>query len=174
MADEMANEFSVAQKLQGQFRFYVVSLIFTLLAVSVQTAKLGHSHFEDVIEIFGWVSLFLSGLAGLWYIELEPIIREQMAHESGFSRQLNDAKKAKLHGVTEIYVLDSGENQAIDTRIANLEESISKLRVSFKQLENKNYSRYDFARITFIVGLTLLLVSRSASAIASLFGYQLL
>ena len=174
MADEIANEFSEARKLQGQFRFYVVSLVFTLLAASVQTARLGHSHFEDVVEILGWVSLFLSGLAGLWYIEWEPIIREQMAQESSFSRQLNDAKKAKLQGVSEIYVLDKGESQKIDARIANLEHSRDTVRESFKRIEKKNYIRYDFARITFISGLMLLLVSRSASAIVSLFGYHLL
>lgn len=174
MSDETANEFSIAQKMQGQFRFYVVSLIFTLLAASVQTAKLGRSSFEDVTEILAWISLLISGLAGLWYIEWEPIIREQMAHESSFSRQLIDAKKAKLQGVLEIHVLDSGESQAIDTRIANLEQSKNRLRDSFKKLEKNNYDRYGFARITFIIGLVLLLTSRAISAVVALFGYQLL
>ncbi len=173
MDNESSNNFSVAQKLQGQFRFYVVSLNFTLLAASVQTAKLGESRFEDVAEILAWVALLLAGLAALWYIEWEPLIRERLAHRSNYVQQLIEAKKAKLQGVDNIFVLETGENQSIETRISNLEKSRDTLTASADALQKKNYAKYAFARTAFIAGLVLLIVARSAAAMSDLFGYQL-
>ena len=174
MANESSTNFSVAQKLQGQFRFYVVSLIFTLLAASVQTAKLNQSNFETIIELAAWLALLLSGLAALWYIEWEPIIRERLAHRSNYSQHLSDAKRLRLQGVTTIHVLEDGQGQPIDTRIANLQESIARLTENIDRVQSKNYAKYGFARATFIIGIVLLLVARASAAIAGLFGYQLL
>src|SRR5262245_61962142 len=62
----------VARKLQEKYEWYFLALIFTVLGLSVQTAKLGHSFGADIFEVMGWVSLLVSGIAGLSRVELAP------------------------------------------------------------------------------------------------------
>ena len=64
----------IAQKTQEKFEFYVISLVFTLLALSIQTSKFGSSNIADASELSGWVSLLVSGLAGLWRMQFVPIV----------------------------------------------------------------------------------------------------
>ena len=118
----MTKQFETAERLQWQFRFYFVSLVFTLLAASIHTANFGNSQIQTIMELFGWVCFSISGLMALSYLEWEPLIREQLANRDSFSTQINEAKMAKLQGVNQVHVLASGEPQLIDERIANLEE----------------------------------------------------
>jgi NhaP-type Na+/H+ or K+/H+ antiporter len=58
-----------AQGVQEKFEFYFLSLIFTILALTIQTAKFGRSGAEDVLELSGWVCLLIAGVVGLWKME---------------------------------------------------------------------------------------------------------
>ena len=59
-------------RLQNRFDFYAVALAFTLLGLSVQTARFGQGHWADCLELLGWVALLISALAGLWRLEKSP------------------------------------------------------------------------------------------------------
>jgi hypothetical protein len=52
--------------------------VFTLLALSIQTAKFGTSSIADIFELIGWVLLFISGISGLWRLEFLPVEREKL------------------------------------------------------------------------------------------------
>jgi hypothetical protein len=82
MTDKTSSERAVAQQTQLKFQFYFLSLVFTLLALTIQTARFSHSPCEDAMELAGWLGLLLSGLAGLSRREWDPIIRLLMSRQT--------------------------------------------------------------------------------------------
>ena len=167
-------QLDTAERLQSQFRYYFVALVFTLLAASVQTAKFGTSSVQTISELAGWALFATSGLVALSYLEWEPLIREQLAHRDAFSHQLNQAKAAKLQGVSQVHVLDSGQVQSLDERIANLEESSRKLTGAGEQRLGTAGLKYEIWRWTFVAALAAMLLSRGGAAFVGVFGYELL
>ena len=75
----MASEREVAAQAQEKFHFYLVGLVFTLLALSVQTEKFVGPALDDALEVGGWIALLCSGIAGLWRLEYVPVIRQKFA-----------------------------------------------------------------------------------------------
>lgn len=167
-------QLETAERLQSQFRYYFVALVFTLLAASVQTAKFGASSIQTISELAGWALFATSGLAALSYLEWEPLIREQLAHRDAFSHQVNQAKAAILQGVSQVHVLDSGQTQSLDERITNLEESSRKLTGAAEQRLGAAGIKYKIWRWSFVAALVAMLVSRGGAALVGVFGYELL
>ena len=165
---------TAAQQMQSQFRLYFVSLVFTLFAASIHTAKLGSSIVQDVTEIFGWVCFLVCGLLALWYLEQVPLVVEKYANTSGLEQQLNEAKTKKLQGVKSIYVLPIDGTQSIEDRISNLQTSLGTLESNADKHLDKIGNLYDFCKYAFIAGLIFILVSRSAGTIATLLGFTLI
>ncbi|MDA0687188.1 MAG: hypothetical protein O2948_00980 [Proteobacteria bacterium] len=94
----MSTHIEIAGEYQSKFRFYFVGLTFTLLAASIQTAGLSEMRgINAIIELFGWVSLLASGLAGLSYLEFTPVVYrhiDAIENSSGENKkQLEDQLK---------------------------------------------------------------------------------
>ena len=63
MSDD--SNLNVSIRIQEKFEFYFLSLTFVILGLSIQTSKFGTHPISDGLELFGWISLFVSGMAGL-------------------------------------------------------------------------------------------------------------
>ena len=173
-SSHVTKQLETAERLQSQFRYYFVALVFTLLAASIQTAKFGESNVQTISELVGWALFAVSGLVALSYLEWEPLIREQLAHRDDFSRQVNGAKVAKLQGTNQVHVLSSGAMQSIEERISTLEDSARKLSIATDQRLSIAGLKYEIWRWSFVAALAAMLVARGGSALVNIFGYKLL
>ena len=64
----------VAIRIQEKFEFYFLSLTFVILGLSIQTSKFGVHAISDGLELLGWISLFVSGMAGLSRMRGAPFL----------------------------------------------------------------------------------------------------
>jgi hypothetical protein len=151
----------IAIRQQEKFDFYVISLVFTLLALSIQTADFGNSAVSDCLELLGWLALFISGISGLWRLESIPDFRMKSATQSDLLDMLGTLQKAQGEGEEELHVVETNSSQSIAERIENTQAGISVLTLTLKKLEKHNTIKYQTYRISFLVGLSCLLVARS-------------
>lgn len=153
-------EREIAQKTQEKFEFYIISLVFTLLALSVQTSEFGISTVSDSFELIGWVSLLVSGIAGLWRIEYLPVERIKLVTRDQLQNQIYNCNELKLKGETEIFILQDEKNQPIEERIQNLQKGINALNPLIEKLECHNNIKYNIHRITFLLGVLAIMIAR--------------
>lgn len=156
-----ANEREVAHSTQEKFEFYALSLVFTLLALSIQTAKFGAFAAADTSELLGWLSLLVSGIAGLWRLEYVPVERIKMVQKEEFESKILELKELQMKGVKQIFVLETNSDQAIPDRIRNFQEAVDALAPLIESLGRSNLRKYYVHRYLFVIGLVCLLVSRS-------------
>ena len=169
MADKSStsSEHAVAQQTQEKFEFYLLSLVFTLLALSIQTAKFGASVPSNALELLGWLCFVVSGLAGLSRVEWTSIIRVQMATQSGFEQEKFQLKELQLKGQTHIHVLETGQAQPIAERIANREFAVSKLTPHIAKLEHRSHIKYELHKYGFVVGVLCVASARGYEPLVS-------
>lgn len=163
MSDKSAHssERAIAQQTQEKFEFYLLSLVFTLLALSIQTAKFGTSIPSDTLELAGWICFITSGLAGLSRIEWTSVIRERMATQKEFEDESFRLKELQLKGQTHLHVLETGEKQPIPERIKNRESAVSILALHIKKLERRSYIKYDLHKYGFFFGILSVVGARA-------------
>ncbi|RKY83803.1 hypothetical protein DRQ11_12530 [candidate division KSB1 bacterium] len=155
------SEREIAQQSQEKFEFYLVGLVFTLLALSIQTAKFGQSNLSDFFELSGWLSLAVSGLSGLWRLEYIPVIREKLATKDEFAEKLSELRELELKGVQELFVLESNSKQTINDRLSEYERGVAVLDPVITKLEKHGYVKYQIHRYTFVAGVVLLIIARA-------------
>lgn len=69
-----SDDLDYSRQLQGKFEFYLLTLVFTILGLAIQTADFGASKIADILELLAWISLLASGLAGILRLEWLPVI----------------------------------------------------------------------------------------------------
>lgn len=154
------SEHSVAQKTQEKFEFYIISLVFTLLALSIQTAKFGSSVTADTLELSGWFALLVSGISGLWRMEFIPVQRIKMAQRDDLEKKIYELKELQLKGVKEAYVLQTDSSQPLEQRKKNYQDGIEALDPLIKKLDRHNMVKYYTHRYSLVIGVFLLVVAR--------------
>lgn len=143
-----------ASNVQGieikiKFEFYLLALVFTVLALAVQTAKVPTRWCTDALEIFGWFSLLISGISGLLRLEKVPIAYFLSA----------DAKDLNRH-----------YDQLIDGRLdsAWVSESlmgrIEKKQQQIRDVGEKIKSLYGWHKWLFVVGIVSITLARALPA----------
>ena len=153
-------EREIAQRQQERFEFYIVSLVFTLLVLSIQTAEFGHSKISDILEITGWIMLVISGVSGLWRLEYLPVERIKLTQRDEYEKN----KKSLEIGAKQLNTV-----QSIPDSIQKYQDVIKLLDPIIKNLERSNLRKYTVHRYSFIVGLCFLVISRSYLPIIEIF-----
>ena len=99
----------IAIEIQIKFAFYMVALVFTVLALAIETAEFGGSRIPDAFELVSWFLLLISGLSALKRIEMMPKVhiiggmfvsseeKEQLKQETVDARQKTMLRYYKVH-----------------------------------------------------------------------------
>ncbi len=146
---------------QQKFDFYIVALIFTLLAASIQSAAFGDSAIRDALELGSWVFLLLAGLLALWRLEWASISDGYMQRLDRVERERLELIKHKASGSTSVLIGNTQEYSHVDEQIANRNESASKIDEKLTELSGFSERKYKAARFAFVLGLCLLVASRA-------------
>jgi hypothetical protein len=162
------DEREIAHKTQEKFEFYVVSLVFTLLALSIQTAKFGEFVVADTLELLGWLCLLISGIAGLWRLEYIPVERLKKIQKEEFESKIFELRELQMKGVNEVFVIETNSNQSIPQRVESFRTAVTVLGPVIEKLERSNFRKYNTHRYLFVASLVCLLASRSYAPLTQL------
>lgn len=157
-----------ARQLQEKFELYLLGLIFTLLALAVQTAKFGASPWADGLEVAGWIALLISGLVGLSRMEWMPVAHETYAAQVDTEAERDRLRMAAEQGTRVVTVLDQVEPADIQALIADRDSGAKKLEAKTKEHQASIRRKYAVHKWTFVAGLCLLMGARAAAPVGQL------
>lgn len=158
-AEEQSHDLKASQEIQAKFEFYLIALVFTLLGLSIQTAKFGVIIAADIYEILGWVSLLVSGLIGLWRIEWVPVALATHAGSVRLQNEKNELESHRSRGITTVLVGDvpTSITVVIEDRVV----SIAKVEARIGDLERGIRAKYWWHRWLFVAGVVLVVIARA-------------
>ena len=157
--DEANQEYS--RQTQQKFEFYFIALVFTILALSIQTSVMTELNWQRFFELLSWVCLLLSGLSGLSRLEWVAVVFRL------FGNRQTETRNAEKHE----QAMAGGSIQNIDGSVMTKEEMI-KMKKHYKDnidLMTKEISRiekwlsikYEVHKWGFVIGLCSLIISRA-------------
>src|SRR5712664_3266431 len=88
----------IAIELRGKFELYLLALNFSILGLSIQTAKFGEHLLADTFELTGWLALFISGVVGIVRGEWIPVAYDIQSKIHSTTSQRDDVRQALQHG----------------------------------------------------------------------------
>jgi hypothetical protein len=156
----MATEREIAQQFQEKYEIYLLSLVFTLLALAIQTASFGPILVKSALELLGWCAFLISGLAGLWRHQWIPWFRVDLSEQAKFAADLAQTKAMQSRGVAEILIASTNEAQSVEERIRKLGDSLRAYDDVVSRRERRLGRAYDVHQYAFVVGLVLALCAR--------------
>jgi hypothetical protein len=169
MSDKPASsDVKYARQLQEKFELYLLGLIFTLLALAIQTAKFGTDDIADVFEIGGWFSLLASGLVGLSRIEWIPVTLQTHSELLKIKTELTQLHDAAAQGAVQVPVLDQAAPANIAALVADRTAAIARVEIRVKSLEAGVRRKYEVHKWSFVCGLVLVVAARSYAPVQSL------
>lgn len=159
----------VSRRIQEKFEFYFLSLTFIILALSIQTAKFGPHAISNGLELLGWISLFISGMAGLsrmrWTPSLYKVKHEIIRRE----RQRDEAKRRESNH--ETYIIQGEKEIPVGDFIADASQGVKEVEDQLSKLETKNNFKYWLHVYGFTFGLLFLMGSRGYEPGVRFVGY---
>ena len=151
----------MAANTQEKFEFYFLSLVFTLLALSIQTSSFGNNIYSNSYELIGWMLLLVSGLCGLWRMEFVPVQHAKISQKQEIENQIIQFEKFRGQGAIEVPVLLTGGIEVIEETLANNRNALIILDEVIEKLEKHSLIKYKIHKFAFVAGLIFILLSRS-------------
>lgn len=147
-----------------KIEFYFLGLTFTLLALAVQTFKPTYSLAADVVEIFGWIALLISGLLGLSKVEWIPVLLHVRGRQSYLEQAQDDLRKTKALGMP---VRNSKDGQLVNVSelVAVTAKSLGEVKSYGQILDKKHEIKHVWQKACFFVGLLALLFARAQGVV---------
>src|SRR5438046_3320901 len=108
---------AIAQRIQEKFDAYLLGLIFTILGLSIQTARFGPSPTADVLEILSWLLLLVAGLVGLNRLEWTPEVYRLYGIQDEKEEAKRALQRAKLEGLEQVFVAPLNKSIPVDEYI---------------------------------------------------------
>lgn len=161
--------YKIARELSNKFDFYFIALVFTILGLSIQTSSLGKIFSQYIFEIAAWVFFLASGLAGLSRLEWMSVFYQHHGAVQDKQRTIDMLDQ----GIKGRAILKSiGETWTID-ELKEEEEKVKKqVILRKKEIEKVDkwiLLKYRIHKWAFIIGIVVLIISRSIVGLNNLF-----
>lgn len=148
-------------QLQEKLEFYFLGLIFTILALAVQTAKFDNINIVAAcLELSSWVALLISGLVGLWRMEWIPIAHFAHADQRQSEAELQQYRALAQRGIDALPMEDQEEPAQIETFIEDREKHVLRMKANSRKYEKLTRRRYVVHKWAFVLGMFLLIGAR--------------
>lgn len=160
----MSKNDDVAVETRTKLEFYFLALVFTVLGLSIQTGHLGKANGQYLFEISAWVSLLISGLAGLSRMEWIPIVYFQTSRK----QEEEEIVKTLQGAQGPLLVQGSGRMLSLDERTRaeeNLAKNVELRKQKMSKIEKGCEIKYLIHKWFFVLGLFLLICSRTLHGI---------
>jgi len=174
-APTFSDRLKVGLDAQVKFEFYFVGLIFTLLGLSVQSAKFDTNILASSCELFGWIALLSSGLIALFRLKRIPdkhlalaqleIHESQQrilwAQEGNALDQFEKAKGTLIMSNQSFEAAGLPNLSRIRDEVNNTAKAIGALRDDIYSIERGIRWRAVLQWWLFIVGISLVISARA-------------
>lgn len=159
----------IGYEAQIKFDFYAVALTFTILGLSIQTAKFGTEPAADMFELLAWLSLLIAGIAGMSRLAWQPRVFQLMGLQSSQQDRLSGLREARERGTQLIRTLDTGTDLSLKDLILTDERDLGKIDAQIKKTEGRATWSYRVRSWAFLLGLGALIVARALSPALSMY-----
>jgi hypothetical protein len=160
--DLIEKNFDQARALADRRDFFTLSLVFTILALAIQTADFGEQEFQKFLEALAWIFFLVSGISALLRVRMSPVYYFAMGHREsykGWAKQLKEYRGEVLGQSSEgVYEMSTEER----LKRASKEEKHAVLWKERAEVVSKQGSiQHEVHFWCLLVGLILLGVSRA-------------
>lgn len=160
------NELDISTRVREKFDFYLLSLIFVVLGLSLQTSKFAGSPLANGLELVSWVCLFVSGMSGLSRMRWIPSIHLCFHIITTREQNLKAATRRQSQG--EQHVVTPQGNLPIDEFVTRAKKGVEAVNDQASELKKKTNIRYWLHVWGFAAGLFFLICSRGLAPASSI------
>lgn len=162
MSEESASQANqrIAVEIQTKFEFWLVGLIFAVLALAVQTATFTGGEVGQLCELAAWIALLLAGLMGIWRLEWTPPLYHMASRKSRGEAILSEVRKQRLSGFQTIFIDDADEHLDSDAFLGEVKGSVEIQEKRILLHRRRQSLAYRVMRAFLISGFVLLLFAR--------------
>lgn len=150
-----------AHSTQEKVHLYAVTLAFTVLGLSIQTAKVDGIWLAQSFELLGWLLLLMSGLFGLFRMIQIPKIHKLMSNERLVrSHSIAAVRLQMLRGQSD----EASRGKVFEDAIKRTDEILGQVTL----IQNKLTNYFRVHLIALALGLCSLVISRGCEPVSKL------
>jgi hypothetical protein len=150
----------LAYEIKTKYEYWLVGLIFAVLALAVETATFDGPRAGQVCELSAWIVLLAAGVLGIVRMEWTPTFYYLGSRKARTESLRQRLQAAQLSGERSIFVDESGEILKLADLLATADETLGHQDRRLNLIQRRQRIMYVLIRIFLITGFLLLLVAR--------------